>query len=43
MRPDLDGGIYSYAKAGFGDYMRFNAAWGYWFSTLLGNVAYGLY
>ncbi|MGV2875370.1 arginine-ornithine antiporter [Macrococcus capreoli] len=41
VRPDLHGGIYSYAKAGFGDYMGFNAAWGYWFSTLLGNVAYG--
>ncbi|WP_414054556.1 arginine-ornithine antiporter [Macrococcus equi] len=41
VRPDLDGGIYSYAKAGFGDYMGFNSAWGYWFSTLLGNVAYG--
>ncbi|MCE4956625.1 arginine-ornithine antiporter [Macrococcoides caseolyticum] len=41
VRPDLDGGIYNYAKAGFGDYMGFNAAWGYWFSTLLGNVAYG--
>lgn len=41
VRSDLDGGIYSYAKAGFGDYMGFNAAWGYWFSTLLGNVAYG--
>ncbi len=41
VRSDLDGGIYSYAKEGFGDYMGFNAAWGYWFSTLLGNVAYG--
>lgn len=40
-RPKLDGGIYNFAKAGFGDYMGFNAAWGYWFSTLLGNVAYG--
>lgn len=41
VRSDMDGGIYNYAKAGFGDYMGFNAAWGYWFSTLLGNVAYG--
>lgn len=29
VRSDLDGGIYSYAKEGFGDYMGFNAAWGY--------------
>ncbi|MGX7418389.1 arginine-ornithine antiporter [Carnobacterium gallinarum] len=39
-RPDLDAGIYSYAKEGFGNYMGFNAAWGYWISALLGNVAY---
>ncbi|WP_419892857.1 arginine-ornithine antiporter [Macrococcoides caseolyticum] len=41
MEPDLDGGVYSYAKAGFGDYMGFNSAWGYWISAFLGNVAYG--
>ncbi|MFX3625397.1 MAG: arginine-ornithine antiporter [Ectobacillus sp.] len=40
-RPDLDGGVYSYAKAGFGDFMGFNSAWGYWLSAWLGNVAYG--
>lgn len=40
-RPDLDAGIYSYAKAGFGDYMGFNSAWGYWISALLANVAFG--
>ena len=39
-RPDLDGGVYSYARAGFGDYMGFNSAWGYWVSAFLGNVAY---
>ncbi|MEY7998838.1 arginine-ornithine antiporter [Clostridium sp. Mt-5] len=39
-RPDLNGGIYSYAKAGFGDYIGFNSAWGYWLSALLGNVSY---
>lgn len=40
-RPDLDAGIYSYAKEGFGKYMGFNSAWGYWLSAFLGNVAYG--
>ncbi len=40
-RPDLDGGIFSYAKAGFGDFIGFNSAWGYWLSAWLGNVAYG--
>ncbi|MFB6467319.1 arginine-ornithine antiporter [Cytobacillus sp. Hz8] len=39
-KPDLEGGIYSYAKAGFGSYMGFNSAWGYWLSAWLGNVAY---
>ncbi|WP_414042943.1 arginine-ornithine antiporter [Macrococcus sp. EM39E] len=41
MEPELDGGVYNYAKAGFGDYMGFNSAWGYWISAFLGNVAYG--
>lgn len=40
-RPDLDGGVFSYARAGFGDFMGFNSAWGYWLSAFLGNVAYG--
>lgn len=39
-RPDLDAGIYSYAEAGFGKYMGFNSAWGYWLSAWLGNVGY---
>ncbi|MCT4779195.1 MULTISPECIES: arginine-ornithine antiporter [Exiguobacterium] len=39
-RPDLDGGIYSYARAGFGPFVGFNSAWGYWLSAWLGNVAY---
>ena len=32
-RSDLDGGIYSYAQAGFGDFIGFASAWGYWFSA----------
>ncbi|MCP0887640.1 arginine-ornithine antiporter [Ligilactobacillus sp. WILCCON 0076] len=39
-RPDLNAGIYSYAEAGFGKYMGFNSAWGYWISAWLGNVGY---
>ena len=26
-RPDLDGGVYSYARAGFGSFVGFNSAW----------------
>lgn len=37
---DLDAGIYSYAKSGFGDYLGFSSAWGYWISVWVGNVSY---
>lgn len=40
IRPDLTSGIYSYAKEGFGDYIGFNSAWGYWISALLANVSF---
>lgn len=39
-KPDLKGGIYSYAQDGFGDFMGFNSAWGYWLSAWLGNIAF---
>ena len=39
-KPNLTSGIYEYAKDGFGDYMGFNAAWGYWSLGWLGNVSY---
>ncbi|MEA5045423.1 MAG: amino acid permease, partial [Petrimonas sp.] len=29
-KPELKSGIYAYARDGFGDYMGFNSAWGYW-------------
>jgi arginine:ornithine antiporter / lysine permease len=41
-KPDLNAGPYAYAKAGFGDFVGFNAAWGYWLSAFLGNVAYAV-
>lgn len=40
MRPDLTNGIYSYAKEGFGEFVGFNSAWGYWMSALISNVSY---
>ncbi|ALE89369.1 arginine-ornithine antiporter [Pseudomonas versuta] len=39
-KPELDSGVYAYARAGFGDYMGFSSAWGYWISAWLGNVGY---
>ncbi len=39
-KPRLDAGIYSYAEAGFGKFVGFSSAWGYWISAWIGNVAY---
>jgi len=39
-KPQLDAGIYAYAKAGLGDYIGFSSAWGYWICSLLGNVSF---
>lgn len=38
-RPDLDTGIYAYAKAGFGNYLGFASAVGYWIGCCLADVA----
>jgi arginine:ornithine antiporter/lysine permease len=38
-KPDLDSGIYAYAKAGFGDYPGFVSAVGYWIGCCLADVA----
>ena len=39
-KPDVDGGVYGYARAGFGNYIGFTSAFGYWLSATVGNVAY---
>ncbi|MDF2582580.1 MAG: amino acid permease, partial [Mycobacterium sp.] len=39
-KPDLDAGIYAYARAGFGDYVGFNSAFGFWASACAGNTSY---
>ena len=41
-KPDLESGPYAYARAGFGDFIGFNSAWGYWLSAWLGNVSYAV-
>lgn len=41
-RPDLSSGIYSYAAEGFGKYVGFNSAWGYWLSAAIGNVSFAV-
>ena len=32
-KPELNAGPYAYAKAGFGNFVGFNSAWGYWLSA----------
>ena len=39
-KPDLDNGVYAYARALSGEYVGFNSAWGYWVSAWIGNVGY---
>ena len=39
-KPELKSGVYAYARDGFGDYMGFNSAWGYWSVGWLGNISY---
>lgn len=39
-KPDLDAGVYAYARAGFGPYLGFISAFGYWASACVGNVSY---
>ena len=41
-KPELNAGPYAYAKAGFGNFVGFNSAWGYWLSAWLGNVSYAV-
>ncbi|MGB2819024.1 MAG: basic amino acid/polyamine antiporter [Burkholderiaceae bacterium] len=39
QRPDLDAGIYAYARAGFGNYLGFAAAFGYWIVCCRADLA----
>jgi arginine:ornithine antiporter / lysine permease len=39
-KPELDNGVYAYARALSGEYVGFNSAWGYWISAWIGNVGY---
>lgn len=41
-KPELDAGPYAYARAGFGEFIGFNSAWGYWISAWIGNVSYAV-
>jgi arginine:ornithine antiporter / lysine permease len=42
-KPELDSGVFIYAKAGFGDYAGFNSAIGFWASSIAGNTFYWVF
>src|SRR3954454_16603649 len=42
-KPELDAGVYAYAKAGFGQYLGFYSAIGYWASAGMGLVFYWVF
>ena len=39
-RPHLDSGVYSYVRAGLGDYIGFTSGWGYWLGSVIAQVGY---
>jgi Amino acid transporters len=39
-KPDLDAGVFAYAREGYGDYPGFLSAFGYWMGSCIGNVSY---
>ena len=42
-KPELDSGVFIYAKAGFGDYAGFTSAIGFWASAVAGNTFYWVF
>ena len=40
IRPDLDGGIFTYAREGFGELIGFCSACVYWLCAVIANVSY---
>ncbi len=40
--PELNAGIYEYARKAFGNFAGYNIAWGYWLCTAFANVAYAV-
>lgn len=39
-KPNLDSGVYAYARAGLGDFIGFTAGWGYWLGSVIAQVGY---
>lgn len=39
-KPYLDSGVYSYVRAGLGDFVGFASGWGYWLASIIAQVGY---
>lgn len=39
-KPNLDSGVYSYVRAGLGDFIGFTSGWGYWLGSVIAQVGY---
>ncbi|OFS19218.1 amino acid permease [Corynebacterium sp. HMSC04H06] len=39
-KPNLDSGVYSYVRAGLGDFIGFTSGWGYWLGSVMAQVGY---
>jgi arginine:ornithine antiporter/lysine permease len=39
-KPHLDSGVYSYVRAGLGDFVGFISGWGYWLASIIAQVGY---
>lgn len=39
-KPELTSGLYTYAREGFGEFIGFCSAWGYWISAVLAQVSF---
>lgn len=39
-KPNLDSGVYSYVRAGLGDFTGFTSGWGYWLGSVIAQVGY---
>ena len=39
-KPHVEDGVYGYAHTGFGNYIGYTSAWGYWLSAWIGNIGY---
>ncbi|MCR2040575.1 amino acid permease [Parvibacter caecicola] len=40
LKPHITGGIFVYARKGFGEFLGFASAWGYWWASLLTTVTF---